>query len=163
MTLACSPRAISRRFCPLAIREVTSDSANTVHMLEILRSFSASRASRPNSSIVKSQCSGHDLQEFSGAGGAAVVHFEFFHPAVFKQGDGLAVLPADIQHGSGIREKSPRPPGMGFDFGDRRGVKGDLEQVAAIAGGHDAIIGDSVDQLFGFGHGIKAGVGLQAD
>jgi hypothetical protein len=45
------PPAISRRLLPLAIRDVTSDSANTVHMLEILRSLSASSASLPNSSM----------------------------------------------------------------------------------------------------------------
>ncbi|MFO8175636.1 MAG: hypothetical protein R6T96_15215, partial [Longimicrobiales bacterium] len=51
ITLACKPRAISRRLFPLAISDVTSDSAKTVHILEIFKSFSARRASLPNMSI----------------------------------------------------------------------------------------------------------------
>jgi len=50
-TLLCRPRAISRRSRPLAMSEVTSDSAKTVHMLEMAISLSACSASSPNSSM----------------------------------------------------------------------------------------------------------------
>ena len=49
---------------------------------------------------------------------------------------------------------------MGLDFGDRGCFKGDLKQIAAISCGHDVIIDNPVDQLFGFTHGIKSGVCL---
>ena len=49
--LMWSPRAISLRSAPFAIRDVTSDSANTVHMLLMVKSFLASSAARPNSSM----------------------------------------------------------------------------------------------------------------
>jgi hypothetical protein len=44
---------------------------------------------------------------------------------------------------------------MGFDFGDRLGVKSDLEQVAPVTGGHNSVESDPIHQLFGFGMGSK--------
>jgi hypothetical protein len=51
---------------------------------------------------------------------------------------------------------------MGFDFGDRWRVKRDLEQVATVTSGHNSIEADPINQLFGFGYGVKAGVRLKS-
>ena len=110
---------------------------------------------------IETQRPGHDLHELPGPGGATVIHLEFFHPAVFKERNGLAVLAADIQHGPGLREKGPCPPGMGLDLGYGRGLKGDLEQAPAVTGCHDPVIGDPADQSAGLGHRIEAGIGMQ--
>ncbi len=94
---------------------------------------------------------GHDLQELPGAGGAAVVHFKLLDFAVFKQSHGLAVLAADVEDGQGLREDGPGPGGVGLDLGDRWRIKSDLEQVAAVAGGHDPVEADCIQQFLGFG------------
>ena len=54
----------------------------------------------------------------------------------------------------------PGAAGMGFDLRDRGRIEGNLEQVPAVAGGHDAIESHPFYHFFGFGHGVESGVGL---
>ena len=98
----------------------------------------------------------HDLQKLSGPGGATVVHFELLHLAVFEKRDGLAVLPADVQHGPGFGKKGARAPGVGLDLRDRGSVEGNLEQIASVSRRHDPVVPDAVDELFRFGNGVES-------
>jgi len=51
---------------------------------------------------------------------------------------------------------------MGLDLGNRTTGKGDLEEIAAIAGGHDPGAACSRQQLFRRCHRFKTGIGLAA-
>ena len=90
---------------------------------------------------------GHDLQKTSGTGRAFVVHGKIPHPAGLVQGDGLAVLPPDIDDGPDGRVLEMGPAGMTGDFG--HGLVGEGHAVAAIAGGHDPVRGIGGQVKFG--------------
>ena len=75
-TERCNAKAISWGRLPRAMRDVASASANTVHILLILRPSAPPRAKLTELFDRDLETRGHKLQEFAGACCATVIHFE---------------------------------------------------------------------------------------
>ena len=132
---ACTPATMSAGVMPEASRPMISVSANTTHMLLMMAGLRLCWASSPRRRQAHAQPRGQQFQKTAGAGGAAVVHHKIADRAVRLKPQQLAVLPADVDDGSGVGHAVPHAPGLAGDLGDR-GV-GHADQFAAVARGHD--------------------------
>jgi hypothetical protein len=74
-------------------------------------------------------------------------------------------IPATRRISLACNPRADFPPvvalGISLDLGDSWRIQSNLEQVAAVAGGHDAAEAGPICQLLGLGHGIKARVRLK--
>ena len=83
------------------------------------------------------QCMGHHLQEAPSSSGALVIHHEVEHFAAYADGDALAILPADVNHGAHVGAEVVRAPGVAGDLGDSTVCAGNLH--AAVASGDQPV------------------------
>ena len=107
---------------------------------------------------------GQVFEKFTGAGGAAIVHLEFAHPAILE-GNGLGILAAYIKHGACLGKEVAGPQSVGLDFGDRLHLRADacsFHQTASIAGGHQFFTFDVLGQQANLAERIKGGGRLLA-
>ena len=102
---------------------------------------------------------GHVLQKAARSGGTAVVHLEALHPSPRPDADDLAVLAADVQYGPDVGIEMVCAQAIGLDLRDY--LVGQLafgSQVAAIAGGHQAVVALRRQQRPGIAHRVGAGI-----
>lgn len=126
-----TPARIASGATPAERRLITSDSANTVHMLVM------ACASTP--SVMASSCSTLaprvreiTFQKATGAGRAFVIHQKVAEVALRIQLDDFAVLAADINHRAGFRRQQTCAEPVTGNL--RHLFIGKIDQLATIAG-----------------------------